>query len=382
MTLSNDWNQIIQMMPASHVLQSAEWAQVKSQFGWQPTQVIWYEDQGQFTYKRYLSHDRTKFKEPVAAATILSRALPILKSPGRFSILYIPKGPIIKDWGNRTLRIKVLEDLKDIANQSSALFLKIDPDIRLGTGIPGEERAEECDEGQAVISDLKLLGWQFSDEQIQFRNTVLVDLTQPEKEMLARMKQKTRYNVRLAARRGVRIRVGTQADLETLYQMYAETSLRDDFVIREKQYYLEVWRRFMDAGEAKPLIAEVGDEPVAAVIIFNFGKKAWYLYGMSRDIHRDKMPNYLLQWEAMRQAKTTGCEQYDLWGAPDDFVESDPLWNVYRFKKGLGGEVVRHIGAWDLPLKPYLFWAYKQVLPGLLSIMRRTGKTRTMQDLS
>ena len=137
----------------------------------------------------------------------------------------------------------------------------------------------------------------------------------------------------------------------------------------------------MDAEEAEPLIAEVGDETVAAVIIFRFGKKAWYLYGMSRDIHREKMPNYLLQWEAMRRVKAAGCEAYDLWGAPDDFVNSDAMWNVYRFKKGLGGDVVRHIGAWDLPLKPYYFWIYKQILPRFLSVMRRTGKTRTMQEI-
>jgi lipid II:glycine glycyltransferase (peptidoglycan interpeptide bridge formation enzyme) len=130
---------------------------------------------------------------------------------------------------------------------------------------------------------------------------------------------------------------------------------------------------------AIPLIAQVEGEPVAALILFIFASRAWYLFGMSREAHREKMPNYLLQWEAMRLAKSQGCKLYDLWGAPDDFNETDPLWGVYRFKEGLGGEVERHIGAWDLPLKPFYYSLYTQILPRFLNVIRRRGKERTRQ---
>ena len=130
---------------------------------------------------------------------------------------------------------------------------------------------------------------------------------------------------------------------------------------------------------AEALIAEVGGEPVAAVIILRFAGTAWYLYGMSRALHREKMPNHLLQWEAIRRAKAYGCQVYDLWGAPDEFSEEDPLWGVYRFKEGLGGRLVRTIGAWDLPVQPGYYRLFTQVIPRLMEWMRWRGVARTRQ---
>ena len=210
---------------------------------------------------------------------------------------------------------------------------------------------------------------------------MLVDLRPSEDELLACMKPKTRYNIRLAARRGVAVRAGGEADLDGLYRMYAETAVRDGFVIREAGYYREVWGTFLRAGLAEALIAEVSGEPVAAVWVFRFGDRAWYLYGMSRPLHREKMPNHLLQWEAMRRSKQAGCTVYDLWGAPDKFDERDPLWGVYRFKEGFGGRVVRHIGAWDLPVRPLYYRLYTEILPRWLDRMRRRGRARTLQEI-
>jgi len=98
--------------------------------------------------------------------------------------------------------------------------------------------------------------------------------------------------------------------------------------------------------------------------------RAWYMYGASRSIHREKMPNHLLQWEAMRWAQEQGCTVYDMWGAPDVLDESDPLWGVYRFKQGFGGEFVRHIGAWDFSVSRLGYWLYTGVMPRLLAATR------------
>lgn len=206
---------------------------------------------------------------------------------------------------------------------------------------------------------------------------MLIDLRPDDEQLLANMKQKTRYNIRLAARRGVTVRPGSLSDLDLLFKMYAETSVRDGFTIRNAEYYLSLWRDFVAAGMAESLLAEVDGEPVAGVIIFRFGGRAWYMYGMSRATHREKMPNYLLQWEAMVRAKQAGCVEYDLWGAPDEFEESDDLWGVYRFKAGLGAEVVRFIGAWDLPLNTLLYRTYTQLIPRVLDLMRRRGEEQT-----
>jgi peptidoglycan pentaglycine glycine transferase (the first glycine) len=194
------------------------------------------------------------------------------------------------------------------------------------------------------------------------------------------MKQKTRYNIRLAQKKGVSVRQGSEADIDLLYRMYAETSQRDGFVIRSKDYYEMVWRAFMRAGMAFPLIAEVDGEAVAGLFLFTFAAKAWYLYGMSREVQREKMPNYLLQWEAMRAAKAAGCLNYDLWGAPDVFNESDSMWGVYRFKEGLGGTVIRTLGAWDFTPRPLVYGIYTSLLPRILDIMRRRGKVRVRRE--
>jgi len=195
------------------------------------------------------------------------------------------------------------------------------------------------------------------------------------------MKQKTRYNVRLAERKGVRVRPGVIADLDLLYRLYAETSVRDGFVIRSADYYQEAWGSFIRAGLAQPLLAEVGGQPVSALILFKFAKTAWYMYGMSREAHREKMPNHLLQWEAIRWAKAQGCETYDFWGAPDEFVESDPMWGVWKFKEGFGGQVVRRIGAWDFAPSPNLYWLYTTVMPKVLDVMRWRGRRQTRETL-
>jgi len=247
-------------------------------------------------------------------------------------------------------------------------------------GMPGSEQVLIDAIGDDVRRDLIDFGWRFSSEQVQFRSTVLVDLQAAPEVLLERMKQKTRYNIRLAERKGVTVRQGTLDDLNLLYQMYAETSMRDGFVIREREYYHAIWRIFLQAGIAEPLIAEVENQPVAGLVIFRFAGRAWYLHGMSRTNHREKMPNYLLQWQAILRAREAGCLVYDLWGAPDEFRKDDPLWGVYRFKEGLGGRLVSHIGAWDLPVRPFYYKVYMDFLPRLLEIMRRRRRRETLGE--
>jgi lipid II:glycine glycyltransferase (peptidoglycan interpeptide bridge formation enzyme) len=318
----------------------------------------------------------------VAAALILKRQIINNGFAARLGILYSPKGPLL-DWTNESLRSRVLNDLQSFAKKQGAIFLKMDPDVVLGAGIPNGKDEVIDNGGQAVMSELKRRGWTYSSDQIQFKNTALIDLMLSEEEMLLSMKQKTRYNIRLAGKKGVVMRIGTLEDFAMLYKMYAETSVRDRFVIRDEGYYKAVWEMFMSSEEptCEPLIAEVDGEPVAAIVVFYFAGCAYYVYGMSRDAHRERMPSYLLQWEAMKRAKAKGCTVYDLWGAPEVFDESDSMWGVYRFKEGLGGKVVRTLGAWDFAPNPFWYKIYSEIIPRLLDIMRARGKTRTKQQL-
>ena len=186
---------------------------------------------------------------------------------------------------------------KRIARKERAIELKIDPDLIVGRYLPDTGESPTDPAGSETLRILRRRGWRFSVEQVQFRNTVLLDIRPEEEALLAAMKQKTRYNIRLARKHGVEVRPGSQTDLPMLARMYAETADRDGFIIRSEEYYLDVWTAMLRAGLAQPMIAEVDGLPVSALILFTFENRGWYFYGMSRAMHREKMPNHLLQWE-------------------------------------------------------------------------------------
>ncbi len=352
------WNALLAGLPHPHFLQTWEWGQVKAAWGWQPHPFIWRDERGQV----------------VAAALVLQRKLPVGGLGARMGLFYIPKGPNLS-WQNEALCARVLDDLQRYARQRGALLLKMDPDVPLGWGVPGDPAAADDAAGLAVRADLVRRGWVFSAEQIQFRNTVLVDLRGSEEEILARMKQKTRYNIRLAARRGVSVRRALPSDWALLYDMYAQTAARDGFIIRPRAYYETVWRLFWqaEAPHAEALLAEAEGEPLAALWVFTFAGRAYYVYGMSYPRQRHKMPAYLLQWEAMRWAKAQGCTVYDMWGAPDEFAETDRMWGVWRFKRGFGGRVLRTLGAWDYAPRPWLYGLYGRAAAWAYRIRKRAG---------
>lgn len=332
------WRAILHQLPCPHPLQSWAWGEFKSRWGWQMHPTAWLED-----------------GRPVAAALLLQRQL-VGRLP--LSMLYAPKGPLL-DYNRLDLARHVLLDLAHMARQRRATVLKIDPDVIGGVGI--EAQAQPA--GVAWRQMLQAQGWRYSAEQVQFPNTVALDLTQPEAELLAAMKQKTRYNIRLATKKGITVRRGDSADFPLIADMYRDTAGRNQFAIRPSAYYLDAWRTLHTAGQAQPFLAEYDGVPVAALVLVYAGPLALYMYGASREQERDRMPTYLLQWEAIRWAKDQGCTLYDFWGAPDDFTEADRLWGVWRFKAGFNGQVRRHIGAWDYPPFAPLYWLYSTLLP-------------------
>lgn len=359
----SEWDQLLLQFPDAHILQTSQWAEAKRQNGWTP---MYYRE-------------GTNQLAPEGLALILRRQIAFAGL--KFSVLYAPKGPVV-DWDDLSSVSRMLDALQDICRQEKAILIKIDPDVLLGTGLPGTQDEIPAQMGLALQRELKQRGWQYSRDQIQFRNSVLLDLRKSEDDLLAAMKQKTRYNIRLAARKGVLVRQGEVTKLPMLYKMYAETAVRDGFVIRHQDYYLNTWREFIDAKMAKILIAEIEDKPIAALILFHFNGTARYMYGMSTENSRDLMPNYLLQWEAMRMAKDLGCHTYDMWGAPEVFDESDSMWGVYRFKEGFNGIVTRTLGAWDYTTRPWLYHRYTETLPKLLNLLRRRGLKANKRSLN
>jgi peptidoglycan pentaglycine glycine transferase (the first glycine) len=326
------WNAFVAAHPAGTILQTSRWAELKAAFGWD-WEIV------------------TPNPDATGGALVLYRSLPLKLG----TIAYVPRGPLV-DWDNTQAVTATFNALRAAAHRHRAWALWLEPET-LDTP---EARAH-----------LLACGLQPVAHTIQPPRTIVVDIAPAEDAILAQMRSKTRYNIRLAERKGVNVREGTVDDAAAFYGLMTETGSRDEFGVHSEAYYRRVFELFLPfhgtpspgtpSGHAALLLAEVEGELVAALVVFALGTKAWYLYGASSDRHREKMPPYALQWAAIRWAKARGCTSYDLWGIPDfdeetleaEFTErNDGLWGVYRFKRGFGGQVIRCVGLWEQSLHP------------------------------
>lgn len=307
-----EWNQYLQSQPNTHLLQTGEWGELKADFGWKPVRMV----------------------SEKSGVQILFRKLPF-----GFTIGYIPKANFAQS---------LWPEIDIICKQNRAIFLKLEPDTW---------------EGENPITNYQLLVT--SPHNIQPPRTIIVDIKGSEEEMLSRMKQKTRYNIRLAEKKGVSVRAWD--DVESFHKMMLLTGGRDRFGVHSLEYYRRAYDLLHPKQMGELLLAEYQGKPLAALFVARVGFRAYYLYGASTDDERNRMPTYLLQWEAMKWSKAHGCEEYDLWGVPDEDEATleanfesrhDGLWGVYRFKRGFGGQLKRAPQAMDRVYNPLLYWAY------------------------
>lgn len=323
---SQAWQEFIDRCSDPHILQSHSWGELKSSFGWTPS---W-------------------FVKGDLGAQVLLQSLPL-----GFKVAYIPRGPVSAsgpvidhpDWPG------LLNELDEFCQDQRVVFLKLEPDLW----------EQELDGRSQPFPDFS-----FSSHSIQPPRTLVLSLEETEEQILARMKSKTRYNIRLAAKKGVTAR--EIKSLGPFYDLLQGTSDRADFGIHTREYYQRTYQIFGPSGACAVFLAEFEGIPLASIMVFRFGDRSWYFYGASSNQHRELMPTYLVQWEAMRWAKEQGCKTYDLWGVPDQDFEvleegftarSDGLWGVYRFKRGFGGELLRASGPWDKVYNAPLYALYK-----------------------
>jgi lipid II:glycine glycyltransferase (peptidoglycan interpeptide bridge formation enzyme) len=315
-----EWEAFTKSNPKTHILQTAPWGELKTGFGWSP---------------RYIRLGEI-------GAMVLFRRLPL-----GMSVAYIPRGPVgADDW------VELWPAMDDLCKQEKAVFLRVEPNL--------------WEPVQNERINRLLPGFAFSSVTIQPPRTILINLESSEEEILNRMKSKTRYNIRLAKRKGVEVSQST--DVAGFHAMSLTTGARDVFGVHNLLYYQRVYDLFSPSGECALFLAYYEDQPLAGLMVFTQSETAWYFYGASTNKERNRMPTYLLQWEAIRWAKQKGCKVYDMWGIPDfpeDELEdqfmtrSDGLWGVYRFKRGFGGKIVRTVGAWDRVYRPMLYKLYE-----------------------
>lgn len=352
---ASDWDRGMNMAGAS-LLQSWNWGEFKKQAGWSPLRLA---------LRRAKSGDNAN-ATPSIAAQVLFRPIPRVPLP--ISVAYIPRGPVFMPGGNADEEAQraFWSGVHKAAKKRGAIFLKVEPNVELG------EQVTKSD----IDRKMQALGFRPAG-RLQPARTIVLDIDKSEDDLLKAMKPKTRYNLRLAGRRGVVVRrAETLDDLRAFYRLLEVTGERDEFGIHTLPYYEHMWKVFGPGGDNSVLVllAEHPDEqertegPVAGLMSLKFGREAAYMYGASANRGREHMPNYLLQWEAIRWAKEQGCTVYDFWGIPDAPAEdasegggdatkdSDSvspvnarsgLRGVYWFKKGFGGREIEYPGAYD-----------------------------------
>lgn len=317
-----EWDAFVAAHPHGSLLQMTQWARLKNRFGW-TSQRVWLRRDGRL----------------VAGAQVLFRSVAF----GVVKLAYVPHGPLV-DWGDDEQIEVLFNQIDQAAWRRGAGLLKMEPRLWQDEMPPSQWEALYRRHGCAP-----------SPDTIQPPRTIVVDLRPSEADILAAMKQKTRYNIRLAEKKGVTVREGTAADLPAFNRLMAATGQRDGFGVHQPEYYRAAYEIFAPT-QAALLLAEYEGRPLAGVMAFAWGNSAAYLYGASSDEERARMPAYAAQWAAMRWAKSRGCASYDLWGIPDEdeptlegeFTErQDGLWPVYRFKRGFGGDIRRTVGAAD-----------------------------------
>jgi lipid II:glycine glycyltransferase (peptidoglycan interpeptide bridge formation enzyme) len=318
-----EWDSFVSDHARGSVLQMTNWARLKNRFGWS-SQRVWLRREGALS----------------AGAQILFRSAAF----GLLKIGYIPHGPLV-DWADDE-QVRILFNQIDLAAyRHRAGILKVEPMLW----------QDELGEGASESVRRRIGREALAGDTIQPPKTIELDLRPPCEQIMAQMKSKTRYNIRLAARRGVTVRQGNLDDIEAFNRLMRDTGVRDGFGVHAPEYYRAAFELFQPHS-ASLHIAEFEGQPLSAVMVFINGTRAAYLYGASSNRERNRMPSYAAQWAAMRWAKDRGCTSYDFWGipdAPDDQLEadltnrSDGLWGVYRFKRGFGGVKRRTIGTLD-----------------------------------
>ena len=194
-------------------------------------------------------------------------------------------------------------------------------------------------------------------------DTVILDLATDRERLMKRMKPKTRYNIRLSTRKGVRVREAGVKDLAAWYDIYCETADRHGMMLNDLDYFktaLEV--KASDTGSPASihlLLAEVDKKPVAGILLAISGSRATYLYGASSLKKSHCMPAYALQWAAICKAKTAGCKDYDLFGTAPYPDPEHPMYGLYRFKTGFGGQMIHRQGCWDYPYSESRYELYR-----------------------
>ncbi|HET9848351.1 MAG TPA: peptidoglycan bridge formation glycyltransferase FemA/FemB family protein [Candidatus Dormibacteraeota bacterium] len=318
------WDQLLLQQPEGNLLQSWHWGELQSRFGW--------------TVERMLVQDgRHGLCSLQRSATLF---------PGG-AVYYVPRGPAIVD----SARVQLLDTLEQRARAGGGVVLRVEPNDRVGDQWPA------FFEGRGFVQG----------QPIQPQATQLLDIDRDPDALKASFKPKTRYNLNLAERKGVT--VSGSREVATFARLAGETARRQGIHLPGAAYYQAALDLFSPRDAVRLYLARHEGDVLGGIMVFRFGRTAYYLFGGSTEYKRELMPNYLLHWQAMLDFRALGCDTYDWWGVPEEPAPDHPWFGLYRFKTGFGGETVRYIGLYERVLRPAPF-AVERRLQRLKARMR------------
>lgn len=306
----------------THVMQSWEWGEFRKEMG--------------LSVLRYGLYEKNKLK---TVFQITFHKVPFINK----YVGYLPKGPFPDK--------NFAKALKKIAKDQNCVFIKLEPNIIIPSN-DGIQKAESSWIPKTQVRDNNSIDPSFKQslKPMFSKYNFLLDLTKSEEELLKNMHPKTRYNIRVAEKHGVKVSERTDEKALDIYlDLFFKTTKRQGFAGHNRHYHQTVWKILKDAGIAKLMIATYQEEPLTTWMLFIFKDIIYYTYGGSSTKHKEVMSNNLVCWETIKLGKKLKLKTFDMWGAlgpnPD---ESDPWIGFHNFKKGYGGRLVEYLGAFDL----------------------------------
>jgi peptidoglycan pentaglycine glycine transferase (the first glycine) len=301
------WDALLERQPEGNLLQSWYWGELQSRFGW--------------------TIDRLVVGDGSHGLCSLQRSRALIPGAG---IYYVPRGPV----SAQPARLPLLDELGRRARAGGGLVLRVEPNALTGDEWPA------FFEGRGFLKG----------KPVQPQATQLLDISPDPDALKAGFKPKTRYNLNLAERKGVEVR--STRDVAAFARLASATAKRQGIHLPGAAYYQAALDLFDPSDAVRLYLAFHDGDLLAGIMVFRFGKTAYYLFGGSTDQKRELMPNYLLHWRAMLDFRALGCDTYDWWGVPEEPAPDHPWFGLYRFKTGFGGETVRYIGLYEQRLRP------------------------------
>jgi lipid II:glycine glycyltransferase (peptidoglycan interpeptide bridge formation enzyme) len=343
------------------IQQTAFWSLVKRRLGLKTAAI-------DFTVnKQDIRHDTATNSKAYGDMVVLVRRL-----DNSSSIAYVPYGPEMEpEEESQGLFLEELSESIRSFIPSDCIMVRYDlawesywahdPDFFSSNGSwlgPPENSVQE------IRFNYSTLNWNFrkSFSNNLPTNTIFIDLNRTRDEILKSMKPKTRYNINLSERKGVRVRIADISELDIWYSLYRETSARNRFHLHDADYFRTILS--VDADKSRSpadvllLIAEKEGIPLASMFLVISGDRGTYLYGASSSENRNLMATYALQWKAINIAREMGCSEYDMFGVAPSADPDHPMYGLYRFKSGFGGRMYHTLGCWDYVLDQSKYSAF------------------------